>query len=153
MFIRHYRTGYSRIAKLVNAERAPAPPPKRGRPIGWSPSTVKVILDRRRCVGEVIWNRREKRDVWGHRVPRMRPEAEWVRTSVPALRLVSDEQWHAAHARLARNGQQARTLPSAIEEPGPTTSAALPFGAQLAGTVGLPTNVVPVRGFEPRSRG
>jgi DNA invertase Pin-like site-specific DNA recombinase len=82
-------TGYSRIAKLLNAEGAPAPRPKCGRPAGWSPSTVKVILDRRLYLGELVWNRRKKRDAWGHRAPHVRPESEWIRTSAPHLRVVS----------------------------------------------------------------
>ena len=93
-------TGYSRIAKLLNAEGAAAPRPKSGRPVGWSPSTVKVILDRRLYLGEVIWNRREKRDAWGRLAPHFRPEVQWIRTSAPELRIVSDELWHAAHTRV-----------------------------------------------------
>ncbi len=103
--------GYTRIAKLLNAEHAPAPRPRRERPVGWSPSTVKVILDRRLYVGDLIWNRTQKRDAWGQKHLRRRPESEWIRTSAPALRIVSDAEWHAAHARLA--GVRARLLDAA----------------------------------------
>jgi DNA invertase Pin-like site-specific DNA recombinase len=57
-------TGYTRIAKQLNAEHAPAPKPKRDKPAGWAPSSVKEILDRRLYLGEVVWNRSKKRDVW-----------------------------------------------------------------------------------------
>jgi DNA invertase Pin-like site-specific DNA recombinase len=39
-------TGYTRIAKLLNAEGAPAPRPQQDRPAGWSPSTVHDVLRR-----------------------------------------------------------------------------------------------------------
>jgi DNA invertase Pin-like site-specific DNA recombinase len=93
-------TGYTRIAKLLNAEHAPAPRPKGNRPAGWSPSTVKVILDRRLYLGEAVWNRSQKRNGWGEAAWRRRPESEWIRSSVPALRIVSDAEWRAAHSRL-----------------------------------------------------
>jgi site-specific DNA recombinase len=94
-------SGYSRIAKHLNAECASAPRPKAGRPVGWSPSTVKVILGRRLYLGDVIWNRTRKRDSWGQARPLHRPETEWIRTSVPALRIVTDSDWLAAHRRLS----------------------------------------------------
>jgi site-specific DNA recombinase len=93
-------TGYTRIAKQLNAEGAPAPRPKAGRPAGWSPSTVKVILDRRLYVGDVIWNRTRKRDSWGQTRPINRPEADWIRSSVSRLRIVTHSEWQAAHDRL-----------------------------------------------------
>jgi hypothetical protein len=47
-------TGLTRLAKLLNGERAPAPKPKRGRLPGWSASTVRVILHRRLYLGEAV---------------------------------------------------------------------------------------------------
>jgi site-specific DNA recombinase len=93
-------TGYTRIAKLLNAEHAPVPRPKPGRLAGWAPSSVKEILDRRTYLGEVVWNRTQKCDTWGRKNQQSRPEAEWIQRSTPALRIVSDDQWHAAHGRL-----------------------------------------------------
>jgi site-specific DNA recombinase len=94
-------TGYTRIAKLLNAEHAPAPRPKPGRLSGWAPSSVKEIIDRRLYLGEMVWNRTQKCDSWGQKNQQARPETEWIRRSAPALRIVSDDQWHAAHGRLA----------------------------------------------------
>ena len=94
-------TGYTRIAKLLNAERAPAPRPKAGRLSGWAPSSVKEILDRRQYPGEIVWNRTQNCNTWGQKRPHARPQADWIQRSAPALRIVSDEQWHAAHGRLA----------------------------------------------------
>jgi site-specific DNA recombinase len=93
-------TGYTRIAKLLNGEHAPAPRPKRDQVAGWAPSSVKEILDRRLYLGEVVWNRTKKRDKWGQQRQQDRPEADWIRTSAPTLRIVSDQQWHAVHTRL-----------------------------------------------------
>ena len=93
-------TGYTRIAKLLNAERAPAPRPQQARPAGWSPSTVNEVLHRSLYRGEVVWNKTKKRDAAGRTAPTARPAAEWMRFDRPDLRIVSDEVWHAAHARL-----------------------------------------------------
>ncbi len=101
-------TGYTRIAKLLNAEHAPAPRPKAGRLAGWAPSSVKEILDRRLYLGEVVWNRTQKCDTWGQKNQQTRPETEWIRTAAPALRIIAETDWQAAHGRLA--GVRARLL-------------------------------------------
>jgi site-specific DNA recombinase len=104
--------GYSRIARTLNAEGAPAPKPKRVRDAtdklqatrapGWSHSTVKVILDRRLYLGEAVWNRTKKRDKWGKKIRGkklpLRPETEWIRTAAPPI--ISEAEWGAAHNRL-----------------------------------------------------
>jgi site-specific DNA recombinase len=94
-------TGYTRIAKLLNREQAPSPRAKPGRLSGWAPSSVKEILDRRQYLGESVWNRTKNCNTWGQKRPHTRPETEWIQRQTPALRIISDEQWHAAHARLA----------------------------------------------------
>jgi site-specific DNA recombinase len=73
-------TGYSRISRLLNHEGAPAPKPKRGRSSGWSPSTVRVILHRRMYLGKGVYNQTEKRDSWGQKKLRRRPQNEWILT-------------------------------------------------------------------------
>ena len=50
----------------------------------------------------MIWNRVQKRDQWGLKKYRERPESEWLRRDAPALRIISDELWEAAQARLQR---------------------------------------------------
>jgi len=54
-------SGYTRIAKLLNAERAPAPQSQQGRPAGWGPSSVNDVLHRELYRGVVFWNRSRKR--------------------------------------------------------------------------------------------
>jgi site-specific DNA recombinase len=107
-------TGYTRIAKQLNAEGAPAPRPKQGRPAAWAPTSVKEVLERRVYLGEAVWNRTRKRNVWGQARQSDRPEAEWIRRSAPELRIVSDAQWQAAHDRLG--GVRAR-LAAATGQP------------------------------------
>src|SRR5436190_18438985 len=49
----------------------------------------------------MVYNRIQKRDQWGRKRYLRRPESEWIRVEVPALRIVSDEAWARAHARFA----------------------------------------------------
>ena len=92
---------FGRAAKTLNAERAPTPTPRRqGRPRSWAPSSVHEVLYRLLYRGEIVWNRRRKRDQWGTKRYSERPEREWIRVPGESLRIVSDELWDAAHARL-----------------------------------------------------
>jgi hypothetical protein len=47
-----------------------------------------------------VWNKRKQCDRWGQRARRVRPETDWIRADVPQWRIVTDEQWEAAHSRL-----------------------------------------------------
>jgi len=61
---------------------------------------VRAVLHRRLYAGEAVYNKTRKRNLSGevHFTPRC--EKEWVRTPVPALRIVTDDDWNAAHERL-----------------------------------------------------
>jgi site-specific DNA recombinase len=93
--------GLTRITKTLNAEGVPAPRPQLGRPHAWATSSVRAVLRRPLYKGEVVWNRTRKRDRWGQHRQHARPEAEWMRTPAPALRIVSEDLWARAHAELA----------------------------------------------------
>ncbi len=93
--------GLTRTAKRLNADGTSAPRPQQGRPTGWVASSVRQILYRELYRGEVVWNKTRKRNTWGQVQASPRPESEWLRTSRPELRVVSDELWTRAHARLA----------------------------------------------------
>jgi site-specific DNA recombinase len=93
-------TGYSRIAKLLNAERAPSPRPQQARPADWAPSSVREILFRDLYRGVVVWNRTQKRDRWGQHRQTARPDSEWLQREAPELRIVSDELWTRVHTRI-----------------------------------------------------
>jgi site-specific DNA recombinase len=93
--------GYTRIAKLLNAERAANPRPQQNRPAGWSPSSVSDVLHRSLYRGEVVWNRTKKRDKWGRKHQAPRPAGEHLTRHDETLRIVTDAQWQGAHDRLA----------------------------------------------------
>ena len=99
--------GYGKvaIAKRLNAEAAPAPRAQQGRPNALAPSSVRAVLYRELYRGEVVWNRTKKRDTWGVKRQQPRPESEWLRVPAPELRIVDEELWDAAHARLAATRQ------------------------------------------------
>jgi site-specific DNA recombinase len=88
--------GQKRIAKQLTAEGAVT---KRGAK-GWSASSVRDVLFQRAYRGELVWNRRRKRDAFGTRRASKRDASEWVCTPAPELRIVSDELWNAAHAQI-----------------------------------------------------
>ena len=93
--------GKTRIAKLLNDKGAPSPRSMQGRPRAWSPSSVHSVLYRETYRGVIVWNKSKKRDGWGQQRQKPRPETEWLTIDAPHLRIVSDEQWNTAHARLS----------------------------------------------------
>ena len=93
-------TGYTRIAKQLNAEQAPNPRPQQGRPAGWSPSTVQEVLKRPLYRGQAVWNKSRKRDQWGQTDTTARPPRDWITIDAPQLRIVTEDAWQAAHGRL-----------------------------------------------------
>jgi site-specific DNA recombinase len=92
--------GIKTIAKLLNAQHAPSPRAQRGRSRTWAPSSVRDVLFRPIYRGEIVWAASAKRDRWGQKRQASRPEADWIRRPTPQLRIVSDELWNNAHARL-----------------------------------------------------
>lgn len=94
--------GYGKvaIAKRLNSEGAPAPRAQQGRPNARAPSSVREALYRDLYRGVIVWNRTKKRDDWGRTHAKARPESEWLRLPAPELRIVTDAEWQAAHARL-----------------------------------------------------
>jgi DNA invertase Pin-like site-specific DNA recombinase len=93
--------GLNTIAKTLNDERATCPKPTRGRPPG-SPSSVREALYRRDYKGEIVWNKSEKKyRADGKKHQRRRPESERKTRQDESLRILTDEQWQAAHVRLS----------------------------------------------------
>lgn len=92
--------GFTRIAKALNADGAPCPRPVPGRPAGWAPTSVRSIVLRPIYRGEMIYNTTKKKDQWGQHKTTDRPEREWIRTPMPALRIVDDALWYTAQTRL-----------------------------------------------------
>ena len=95
-------SGLRTIAHRLNAEGALAPRPRRiGRARGWAPSSLRAVLHRELYRGRLVWNQRQKRDQWGLKHVTPRDPSEWVAVDAPALRIVAEDLWQAAHARLA----------------------------------------------------
>ncbi len=92
--------GYSRIAKELNADGAVAPTPRKGTPVGWSPSSVREVLHRPLYRGEVIYNQTRRRDPDGTTTWASRPESEWLRVQRPELCIIPKDTWTTTHARL-----------------------------------------------------
>jgi site-specific DNA recombinase len=91
------------IASDLNKEGIPCPSGK-----AWGQSTINGnrkrgtgILNNHLYIGELIWNRQRmlKDPQTGRRISRINAESEWIRQSVPDLRIVSEELWDAAKAR------------------------------------------------------
>ena len=95
--------GQKRIALRLNAEHALTPRAQQGRPSAWAPSSVHEVLFRELYRGEVVWNRTRKRNRWGEKRVADRPEGDWIRVAAPHLRIVPEELWQAAHARIAES--------------------------------------------------
>ena len=102
---RDYASGGSpqSIAKQLNAEHVPGPDCR-----SWGPSTLHGhatrgtgILNNELYLGRRIWNRLRyvKDPDTGRRISRLNPKEKWIVTEVPALRIISDDVWHAAKAR------------------------------------------------------
>jgi DNA invertase Pin-like site-specific DNA recombinase len=76
----------------------------------WGDTTIRGhacrgngILNNELYVGCLVWNRQRfvKDPSTGRRVSRRNPEAEWIRTEVPELRIVDDALWQSVKARQA----------------------------------------------------
>ncbi len=105
---RDYANGVSpqAIARRLNDEGIPGPDGGL-----WSNGTLRGhakrgtgLLNNELYVGRLVWNRQRyvKDPRSGRRVSRINPEAEWIITEVPDLRIVGDALWQAAKARQAQ---------------------------------------------------
>ena len=92
--------GMRQVAHQLNAAGAVCPRSQQARPSGWAPSSIRAVLYRSLYRGEIVWNKTRKRNTWGQTEPQARDKAEWLTVSAPELRIVSDAEWRAAHARL-----------------------------------------------------
>lgn len=103
------------IAAALNAESIPSP-----RGGSWAMSVI--YGDRKRGIGILanpiyrgrqIWNRSTwiKHPDTGRRLRSERPEAEWIITEHPELRIISDDQWSAAEAALGGRRGKAGSPP------------------------------------------
>jgi len=87
--------GLRRVSVQLNAEGIAGPRDT------WTPSGVREVLTRELYRGVVIHGRVTRERRRGQKVRIRVPESEWKRREAPELRIVSDEQWDAAHAQTA----------------------------------------------------
>jgi DNA invertase Pin-like site-specific DNA recombinase len=92
--------GLKAITKQLNIEQLVSPRPQQGRSRSWAPSSVREILHREMYRGRRVWNKTKKRDSWGQRHQADRPASDWLAVEDESLRIVSNAQWDAAHARM-----------------------------------------------------
>ena len=93
--------GFKRIAKTLNDEAVLCPRAQQGRRSAWSPSSVRPILFRTSYTGVVTWGKTRARGDDGERRQVRVPKDQWLTVDVPALRIVDDDLWRAAHRRIA----------------------------------------------------
>lgn len=107
------------IARDLNRDRVP--PPRGPRVKGWTwtafvgnPRLGTGILNNTLYIGKLIWNRfRWERDPeTGKRVPRLRPQDDWVMAEQPELRIVPQELWDRVKARQGENARRLAARPS-----------------------------------------
>ncbi|WP_128255488.1 recombinase family protein [Falsirhodobacter deserti] len=112
-----YAEGMSpgRIADQLNREGIPGP--RAGK---WDKSTIHGnpkrgtgILNNEIYIGRLVWNRQQfvKDPQTGKRQPRLNPEASWIITEVPELRLIDQTVWEDVKAR-----QQGRKIEQTDKE-------------------------------------
>jgi site-specific DNA recombinase len=110
---RHYADDWSLYAIASELNRRAVPSPGTawrnrgpGRATKWVASGIHTLLENRLYRGEYAWNKTVKTrdpDTNARRV-RARPESEWIRSSMPELRIVSEEVWRRVEARRLRQG-------------------------------------------------
>jgi site-specific DNA recombinase len=100
-----------KIAATLNAEGLPSP-----RGGLWNASTINGSRQRRNGIlnnelytGTITYNRQRfvKDPETGKRTSRLNPEHEWVKTDVPALRIIDDETWNKVQAIKSRYSSRA----------------------------------------------
>ncbi len=89
--------GLLRIAKTLNAEGIPSP--KRD---GWASTSVREMLRRDLYRGRIVYGKTRWQDKGGTKVKVDTPETDWLTLDAPVLRIIPEDLWRAAHARLER---------------------------------------------------
>ena len=107
-----YADGWSprAIARELNTRAIPSPRGGKWQQtaIHGDPNEGTGILNNWLYMGQNVWNRREwrKNPDTGRRTYIQRPEAEWVRTEMPELRIIDDALWERVKARQKRQSAE-----------------------------------------------
>jgi DNA invertase Pin-like site-specific DNA recombinase len=97
--------GLAQIAIRLNREGVASPAPAKNRlRQAWSRYTIREMLHNERYRGVLVWDRTKKvrNPETRRKVSKARPESEWTRVDAPALRIVPEALWLAAHQRNAQ---------------------------------------------------
>jgi site-specific DNA recombinase len=97
--------GLRTIARTLNEDRVLAPRAQQGRPCAWIGTSIRELLYRDLYRGVVVWNKTRKRNAWGLERRSVKAPADWITTEALQLRIITDAQWIAAHARLEQSRQ------------------------------------------------
>jgi site-specific DNA recombinase len=92
--------GYARVAQGLNADAVPCPRGQR-----WAMTCVREMVYRELYRGRLVYGKTRWEYRRGRKFKVRTPESEWVITEAPALRLVDETLWRAAHERLDRTRQ------------------------------------------------
>jgi site-specific DNA recombinase len=118
----HFADDWSVYAIAAELNRRGVPSPgtawrnrRVGRASKWVASGIQTLLENELYRGEYCWNktRRDKEPETNARRVRRRPEAEWIRATMPELRIVSEAVWTRVQARRQR---RAAAVGGAIRE-------------------------------------
>jgi len=91
--------GFLRIAQGLNLDGIPCPG-RRGT--AWAGSTIRSMVHRELYRGQLVWGQTRWADVGGtKRKLRVGDRATWVSRPAPELRIVDEDLWRVAHARLS----------------------------------------------------
>jgi site-specific DNA recombinase len=96
--------GFAKIAKGLNADAIPCPRAEYGHRM-WAMTGVREMVFGDLYRGRLVWGRTRWVDRRGTKARADVPEADWIVQDAPELRIVSDELWRVAHARLDRTRQ------------------------------------------------
>jgi site-specific DNA recombinase len=94
--------GLKRITKELNARHVPSPRAGKKGTGSWSPNAIREMLRRETYRGMLVWNKIAKGYKKGTKVRSPRPKASWIYVEAPELRIVPDQLWFAAQARMPK---------------------------------------------------
>lgn len=103
----------------LNAEGIPGPSgkPWRDTTIRGKPKLGTGIINNELYTGVLVWNHKRyvKDPNTGRQVTRYNPESEWIRSEVPALRIVADDLWQAAKRQQRALAEQYASIREAAQ--------------------------------------
>jgi site-specific DNA recombinase len=116
--------GFARVAQALNADGIPGP-----RRRTWAMTGVRAIVFRDLYRGRMVYGRTRWVDRGGTKVKVDVAEGEWLTVDAPALRIIPEDLWAAAHARLERTRQTYVVGAGSVGVPRPASSPGISLAA------------------------